>query len=556
LSIAKTSGLQTALDSKMTTASYSDLVAIEALTGTTGLLRKTAANAWSLDTANYQTSTQVSSAINARFYIPEGYQAGIEPMMYYNTGNARMEAMEYAWYDGNYNFFGGGALGGGAIICDTINPSNITLSNGGGSNGQFIKKGSFSISWSSLSVSDIPSLSSLYQPINISLTNFLALSGTGIVKKTGTTSWSLDSSDYLTRTYTGTTSPNGYNGAMGQVLATTGTTDYWLSLTQEHVNFRYYEVRSDGFQYWNGLRALGFWTGAINNSNYNYAIKSGHNETLNRYGWSIIYPTGTYSNYFDDLGRLSYITPDGISRRYLIEGEGGGNTVSVTPSLQDVSIVGRNSNQRLQYNFVDYALVSDIVTLSQNLDSVLLNGNTANNKNIFLNGLNSAYTLGYDGTSKFMINHTTAGVLNMTQTAGTQFNITAASLLNVLANDIILTANNGIFIGGNNTNVDIQSELVAIASQTTLALSSGSGDLNVLSNTGFVNLGYYNPQYSKTRLGRPDSGDYIYMNGQKYNFSLPTVSSGDYLVMQINGTDVTVKKATIFASGGKNYLTV
>jgi len=48
----------------------------------------------------------------------------------------------------------------------------------------------------------------------------------------------------------------------------------------------------------------------------------------------------------------------------------------------------------------------------------------------------------------------------------------------------------------------------------------------------------------------------LFINGQKYNFKLPTVSRGDYLVFQVNSGDVTVKKATIFASGGKNYLTV
>ena len=58
LSIAKTSGLQTALDAKMATASYPDLVAIEALTGTSGLLKKTAANTWSLDTNTYLTANQ------------------------------------------------------------------------------------------------------------------------------------------------------------------------------------------------------------------------------------------------------------------------------------------------------------------------------------------------------------------------------------------------------------------------------------------------------------------------------------------------------------------
>ncbi len=58
LSIAKTSGLQTALDAKMATASYPDLVAIEALTDTSGFLKKTAANTWALDTNTYLTANQ------------------------------------------------------------------------------------------------------------------------------------------------------------------------------------------------------------------------------------------------------------------------------------------------------------------------------------------------------------------------------------------------------------------------------------------------------------------------------------------------------------------
>lgn len=56
LSIAKTSGLQTALDAKMATASYPDLVAIEDLAGTSGFLKKTAANTWALDTNTYLTT--------------------------------------------------------------------------------------------------------------------------------------------------------------------------------------------------------------------------------------------------------------------------------------------------------------------------------------------------------------------------------------------------------------------------------------------------------------------------------------------------------------------
>lgn len=57
--IANISGLQTALDAKMATANYPDIVAIEALSGTTGLLKKTAANTWSLDTTAYAPDNDV-----------------------------------------------------------------------------------------------------------------------------------------------------------------------------------------------------------------------------------------------------------------------------------------------------------------------------------------------------------------------------------------------------------------------------------------------------------------------------------------------------------------
>lgn len=55
-----TSNIQTQFGAKMSTASYPDLVAIEALSGTSGLLKKTAENTWTLDTSTYLTSSDLS----------------------------------------------------------------------------------------------------------------------------------------------------------------------------------------------------------------------------------------------------------------------------------------------------------------------------------------------------------------------------------------------------------------------------------------------------------------------------------------------------------------
>lgn len=65
LSIAKTSGLQSALNAKMATASYPDLVAIEALIGTSGFLKKINTDTWSLDTNTYLTTATAAST-----YLP------------------------------------------------------------------------------------------------------------------------------------------------------------------------------------------------------------------------------------------------------------------------------------------------------------------------------------------------------------------------------------------------------------------------------------------------------------------------------------------------------
>lgn len=59
ISESQVTGLKTDLASKMTTSNYPDLVAIEALTGTYGSLKKTAANTWALDTTSYLSANPI-----------------------------------------------------------------------------------------------------------------------------------------------------------------------------------------------------------------------------------------------------------------------------------------------------------------------------------------------------------------------------------------------------------------------------------------------------------------------------------------------------------------
>ena len=61
--VADVTGLQTALDDKQPIDA--DLTAIAALTGTAGLLKKTAANTWVLDTTGYLTSSAIGSTVQA-----------------------------------------------------------------------------------------------------------------------------------------------------------------------------------------------------------------------------------------------------------------------------------------------------------------------------------------------------------------------------------------------------------------------------------------------------------------------------------------------------------
>lgn len=73
LAISKISGLQTALDGKQPLDA--DLTAIAGLTGTSGFLKKTAANTWSLDTNTYLTGINSTMVTTALGYTPANVTA-------------------------------------------------------------------------------------------------------------------------------------------------------------------------------------------------------------------------------------------------------------------------------------------------------------------------------------------------------------------------------------------------------------------------------------------------------------------------------------------------
>lgn len=150
-----------------------DLTSIAGLAGTTGLLRKTAANTWSLDTATYLTGitkAQVEAVLTGT--ITSHNHTGVyEPLITKTTG--------YAKYNGSAWSF----------VNETYSLSSHTHS---------------------------------YQPIDADLTAIAGLAGTsGFLKKTAADTWALDTSTYLTGNQTITLS-----GAVSGSGTTAITTAY------------------------------------------------------------------------------------------------------------------------------------------------------------------------------------------------------------------------------------------------------------------------------------------------------------------------------------------
>lgn len=181
--------LQTALNAKQD--SDADLTAIAALAGTSGLLKKTAANTWTLDTATYLTSNQTITLSG-------------------DASGSGTTAITVTVADDSHSHTGStiSGLDAGDTTTGTFDIARIPT----GTTGTTVALGNHTHS---------------YQPLDADLTAIAGLVGTtGFLKKTATDTWALDTTAYTTNTGTvtsvGMTVPTGLS-ISGSPITTSGT---------------------------------------------------------------------------------------------------------------------------------------------------------------------------------------------------------------------------------------------------------------------------------------------------------------------------------------------
>lgn len=153
--------LQSALDGKQ--SADADLTAIAALAGTSGLLKKTAANTWTLDTATYLTANQTITLSG------DASGSGTTAITVTVANDSHSHTSSTI-----------SALDAGDTTTGTFDIARIPT----GTTGTTVALGNHTHS---------------YQPLDADLTAIAGLAGTsGFLKKTATDTWALDTSTYLT----------------------------------------------------------------------------------------------------------------------------------------------------------------------------------------------------------------------------------------------------------------------------------------------------------------------------------------------------------------------
>ena len=219
-----------------------DLKAIEALTGTSGLLKKTAANTWALDTTSYSSATQVSTALGNKVDKVSG--KGLSTNDYTTDEKNKLSGIA-AGAEVNQNAFSNIKVGsttvaadsktdtleisGSGIINITADATNdkITISASNAVTSVAGKTGAVTLAKSDVGLGNVDNTADANKTVKAAtsaqtadtakavalsgVTNaddlkaIEALSGTsGLLKKTAANSWSLDTTSYSSATQVNT----------------------------------------------------------------------------------------------------------------------------------------------------------------------------------------------------------------------------------------------------------------------------------------------------------------------------------------------------------------
>jgi hypothetical protein len=273
-----------------------------------------------------------------------------------------------------------------------------------------------------------------------------------------------------------------------------------------------------------------------------------HDQTASWFGFET-----TARNSSDNVFKTqNIIDADGFWRRRLDGGEGDRYALlsdivpsggTVTPTLQEVTDVGRNSTKRLQFNGGDYALVSQ-----------LGGGSVGNLQTVSDNGANSSKRLQLNGVNYATVNELGGGSVGSLQavsdigrvsTKRLQFNNGSASENYVVASEIANittpTLQTVLGNGGNVTDLDI-----GMVGSTLRLENSGNSDaaIHFADDSGSLQaLIYYNDADAALTIAseRIKFGAFNFSFVQSGN---ALVLNKDYVftVVSINGTLTLVPK--------------